>query len=247
MVRDAELQKIAFIGSYMPRRCGIATFTEDVWRAVSEQVAGECVVLSVTDPGHHYEYPPEVRFEIDEQDLASYRRAADFLNFSNTDVVCVQHEFGIYGGAAGSHLLLLLRALRMPVVTTLHTVLAEPNPDQRRVMDELVGLSSRLVVMRAREGEGALAPGVPRAGGEGRDDPARHPRHAVRRSGLLQGPVRRRRKNVLLTFGLLSPNKGVENVIRALPQIVKEFPNLVYIVLGATHPNLVRGRARRTA
>jgi glycosyltransferase involved in cell wall biosynthesis len=239
VVRDAELQKIAFIGSYLPRRCGIATFTEDVWRAVSEQVAGECVVLPVTDPGHHYEYPPEVRFEIDEQDLASYRRAADFLNFSNTDVVCVQHEFGIYGGAAGSHLLLLLRALRMPVVTTLHTVLAEPNPDQRRVMDELVGLSSRLVVMtekakellrqvyRAPEEKVVTIPhGIP-------DMPFVDPAFYKDQYDVVG-------KNVLLTFGLLSPNKGVENVIRALPAIVKEFPNLVYIVLGATHPNLVR-------
>ncbi len=239
MGRDAELQKVAFIGSYPPRRCGIATFTSDLWRAVAEQRTADCFVLPVSDRGTAYEYPEEVRFEIEEQDQASYRRAADFLNFSNTDVVSVQHEFGIFGGPAGSHLLLLLRGLRMPVVTTLHTVLREPNADQRRVMNELCELSAQLVVMteKAREflretygvhgDKVKLIPhGIP-------DMPFVDPAFFKDQYGV-EG------KHVLLTFGLLSPNKGIENVIQALPDVIAEFPNLVYIVLGATHPNLLR-------
>ena len=147
--------------------------------------------MPVNDRPEGYDYPPEVRFEIDEQDLDSYLRAADFLNFANTDVVCLQHEYGIYGGPAGSHILGLLRDLRMPVVTTLHTVLREPDADQRRVLMQLADLSARVVVMTER------APDVPagdlrRPRGQDRPDRARHPRHAVRRPEPLQGAVRRR-------------------------------------------------------
>src|SRR6266496_1114196 len=112
--------------------------------------AAECLVVPVNDCPEGYDYPPEVRFEIAEQDLESYRRAADFLNFANTDVVCLQHEYGIYGGVAGSHVLGLLRDLRMPAVTTFHTVLRDPDADQRRVLTELAALSARVVVMTER-------------------------------------------------------------------------------------------------
>lgn len=239
MGRDAELQKVAFIGSYLPRRCGIATFTSDLWRAVSEQRAADCFVLPVTDRAQSYEYPPEVRFELDEQDQASYRRAADFLNFSNTDVVSVQHEFGIYGGPAGSHLLLLLRGLRMPVVTTLHTVLREPNADQRRVMDELCEISARLVVM-SESGREFLRDTYGVSGDKVRLIPHGIPDMPFVDPAFYKDQYGVEGKHVLLTFGLLSPNKGIENVINALPAVVSEFPNLVYIVLGATHPNLLR-------
>src|SRR5208282_5796241 len=110
----------------------------------------QCFAVPVNDIPGGYEYSDVVHFEIEEQDLSSYQRAADFLNISNVDIVCLQHEFGIYGGPAGAHLLALLRELRMPVVTTLHTVLREPNADQRRVMEELITRSARLVVMTAR-------------------------------------------------------------------------------------------------
>ena len=199
----------------------------------------ECFVVPVNDRPEGYDYPPEVRFEIDEQDLDSYLRAADFLNFSNTDVVCLQHEYGIYGGPAGSHILGLLRDLRMPVVTTLHTVLKDPNPDQRQVLEELCELSARVVVMTERgrqflrdvyrvpDGKIDLIPhGIP-------DMPFVDPNFFKDQFGV-EG------KYVVLTFGLLSPNKGIEHMLRALPAVLEEFPNLVYIVLGATHPNLVR-------
>ena len=135
----------------MPRKCGIATFTSDLLAAVQNaHPESRCLAVSVNDIPDGYEYPDVVRFEVEEQDLSSYLRAADFLNISNVDVVCLQHEFGIFGGPAGGHILALLRELRMPVVTTLHTILREPRADQRRVMEGLISLSTRLVVMAER-------------------------------------------------------------------------------------------------
>lgn len=237
-----QMQTVAFLGNYMPRKCGIATFTTDVCRSVVAQYPQiRSFVIPVNDLDEGYDYPPEVRFEIVERDLSSYQRAADFLNISNVDVVCVQHEYGIYGGPAGSHVLALLRDLRMPVVTTLHTILASPNDDQRRVMDDLLDISSRVVTMTQRgvsmlreiygvpEEKIDLIPhGIP-------DMPFVDPNFYKDQFGV-EG------KTVLLTFGLLSPSKGIEHVLNALPEIVKEFPDTVYIVLGATHPNLLRER-----
>lgn len=232
--------RIALIGDYLPRRCGIATFTHDVCRALTSEESGtECLVVAVNDSAQGYPYPPEVRFELAEQDIDSYRRAADFLNLTNAEVVCVQHEFGIYGGPAGSHLLALLRRLNLPVVTQLHSILAEPTPDQMRVMRELVRLSTRLIVMSERglrmmreiygapEAQMDLIPhGIP-------DMPFVDPNFYKDQFGV-EG------KRVLLTFGLISPGKGIEYVIRALPEVVKQNPEVVYIVLGATHPKLLR-------
>jgi glycosyltransferase involved in cell wall biosynthesis len=240
MARNAEVRKVAFIGDYLPRKCGIATFTHDLRNAIAVQYpATECVVVPVNDIAGGYEYPSEVRFEIEEKDLSSYRRAADFLNFSNVDAVSLQHEYGIFGGAAGSHILKFLRDLRIPVVTTLHTVLEHPNEDQRRVMKQLAELSARLVVM-AKRGAGFLRDvygidddridliphGIP-------DMPFVDPTFYKDQFGV-EG------RFVALTFGLLSPNKGIEYMLRALPSVVQKHPNFVYIILGATHPNLVR-------
>ena len=150
-MRNSEIRRIAFIGDYLPRKCGIATFTHDMHSSLATRFSeAETFVVPVNDSPEGYDYPPEVRFEIDEPDLESYRRAADFLNFANTDVVCLQHEYGIYGGPAGSHILGLVRDLRMPVVATFHTVLREPNDDQKRVLTELASLSARVVVMTVR-------------------------------------------------------------------------------------------------
>src|SRR5580658_4396658 len=236
----SAIRKVAFLGDYLPRKCGIATFTTDLRCAIAAEFpALQCLVVPVNDIPGGYNYPAEVRFEIAEQDLTSYLRAADFLNITDVDVVCVEHEFGIFGGPAGSHVLALLRELRMPIVTTLHTVLREPNAEQRRVMRELIRLSTRLVVMseRGREllGNVYQAPpakidfiphGIP-------DMPFADPNYFKDEFGVAG-------KRVLLTFGLLSPNKGIEYALNALPEIVREFPNIVYIVLGQTHPNLLR-------
>ena len=139
MEKASDIRTVAFLGDYLPRKCGIATFTTDLRCAVAAEFpAMKCLVVPVNDLEGGYDYPPEVRFEITEQDLPSYLRAADFLNITDLDLICVEHEFGIFGGPAGSHLLALLRELRMPIVTTLHTILREPNSDQRRVMRELI-------------------------------------------------------------------------------------------------------------
>ncbi len=151
MKETSKVRKIAFVGDHLPRKCGIATFTSDLLAAVATaHPQSQCCCVSVNDLKGGYDYPEVVRFEIEEQDLSSYLRAADFLNIGNVDIVCLQHEFGIYGGLAGGHILALLRELRMPVVTTLHTVLREPGADQRRVMQELISLSTRVVVMADR-------------------------------------------------------------------------------------------------
>jgi len=240
MEEDSKIRKIAFVGNHLPRKCGIATFTSDLLAAVAAAYPqSQCFSVSVNDIRSGYEYPEVVRFEIEEQDLSSYLRAADFLNISNVDIVCLQHEFGIFGGPAGGHILALLRELRMPVVTTLHTLLREPKAEQRRVMQELVALSTRLVVM-AERGRQMLqeiyqAPpakidliphGIPDVGFVDPTD--------FKDQFGVEGRV------VLLTFGLLSPNKGIEYVLNALPHILAEFSNVVYIVLGATHPNELR-------
>jgi glycosyltransferase involved in cell wall biosynthesis len=240
-VRES-IHRIAMLGNHLPRHCGIATFTTDLSAAIAGLSSKlDCFVLAVNDVGRHHVYPPRVQFEIEEPDLVSYRRATDLLNVKNVDVLSVQHEYGIFGGKAGSHVLALLRGLRMPVVTTLHTILEEPSDRQRHVMDELVALSSRLVVMTEegctilrevhhvpREKIDVIPHGIPNV-----------PEGDYREQLGVTG------KSVMLTFGLLSPDKGIEYVIDALPAILENHPHTVYLVLGATHPH-IRERAGET-
>jgi glycosyltransferase involved in cell wall biosynthesis len=238
-------RRIAFLGSYVPRLCGIATFTSDLCEAVSEAApAAQCYAGAVNDRIERYEYPSRVRFELLQKDLDSYRRAADFLNFNNADLLCVQHEFGIYGGPAGSHLLGLLKEVRMPVVTTLHSVLATPDAAQRKVMDELIQRSDRLVVM-ARKGAEILRDTY--AAPDAKVDVIPHgiPDIPFADSSLYKAQFGVEGRTVLLTFGLLGPGKGIEYAIEALPAIVKANPNVVYLILGATHPHLVAQEGER--
>ena len=237
---NPTLKRIAFIGNYLPRQCGIATFTSDLCEAIAAAYDNTtCIALPVNDTEDGYAYPARVRFELTEKDIDSYRRAADFLNINNVDLVCLQHEYGIFGGRAGSHILALLRELRMPVVTTLHTILHDPDPDQQRVLEEVAALSDRLVVMSERgaaflqevyrvqpEKIDLIPHGIP-------DVPFVDPSFHKDLFGV-EGKI------VLLSFGLLSANKGIENVIAALPAILARYPNVVYIILGATHPNVKR-------
>jgi glycosyltransferase involved in cell wall biosynthesis len=232
--------RIAIVGNYLPRRCGIATFTTDLCDAIhAEYGSTELLALPVNDTEEGYTYPARVRFELSEDNVASYRQAADFLNFSNIDLVCLQHEYGIFGGRAGGHILELLRRLRMPFATTLHTVLRDPNPDQRTVLEEIAALSDRLIVMSQHSAEilqevfhvpidkiDLIPHGIP-------DLPFTDPSFYKDGFGT-EG------KDVLLTFGLLSPNKGIENVIRALPKILSHHSNVIYMVAGATHPHVLR-------
>jgi glycosyltransferase involved in cell wall biosynthesis len=232
--------RIAIIGNYLPRRCGIATFTTDLCDAIhAEYEATELLALPVNDTEEGYSYPARIRFELSQDELSSYRQAADFLNFSNIDLVCVQHEYGIFGGPAGAHILELLRRLQMPIVTTLHTVLREPNFDQRIVMEEIAALSDRLIVMSRQSAEilqevfhvpiskiDLIPHGIP-------DLAFTDPQFYKEAFGT-EG------KDVLLTFGLLSPNKGIENVIKALPAILSKHSNVVYMISGVTHPHILR-------
>ena len=193
-------------------------------------------MVPVNDLPQGYDYPREVRFEIEEQELDSYF-AADYLNFANADVVCLQHEYGIFGGPSGSHIIRLLRNLRMPVATTLHTVLHEPSDDQRRVLNQVIDLSARVIVMTEKARVLRKVYDVP----EAKIDLIAHgiPDMAFIDPAFYKDQWRRG-KLFALTFGLLSPNKGIEHMLRATPTILKEYPNFVYIVLGATHPNLIR-------
>jgi glycosyltransferase involved in cell wall biosynthesis len=233
----------------VPRRCGIATFTHNLCEAVARQEEQpDCIVAAVNDRPEGYDYPKHVQLEIQQKDAESYRLAADALNGKMIDVLCVQHEFGIYGGPAGSHLLALLDEVRMPVVTTLHTILQDPDPSQRHVMEGLIKRSDRLVVM-AHVGKRILcdAYGVP----EAIVDVIPHgiPDVAFTNSAKFKRQFGVDGKTVLLTFGLLGPGKGIEHAIRAMPEIIAEHPDCVYLVLGATHPNLVarEGEKYRTS
>jgi glycosyltransferase involved in cell wall biosynthesis len=232
--------RLAFIGNSLPRRCGIATFTSDLQQAFAAlRPDSEGMIVAMTDRGQSYDYPAVVGTQVRDENPADYVRAADALNAWKADVVSLQHEFGIFGGESGAHVLTLLSRLTMPIVTTLHTVLSEPSSTQRRVLNDIAGLSSKVVVM-AEKGRELLCStyglppekieliphGVP-------DTPYAHPDAAKARLGFSG-------KATILTFGLLSPNKGIEVMIDAMPAILSRQPNTVYIVLGATHPNLVR-------
>ncbi|MFA5165555.1 MAG: glycosyltransferase family 4 protein [Candidatus Omnitrophota bacterium] len=235
-----EIRKIAFIGNYLPRRCGIATFTTDICEAFAAlNPSVQVFAIPVTDIEEGYDYPERVRFEIKEQNIDSYKAAADFLNLNNIDVVCLQHEFGIFGGNDGSYILTLLRQLNMPVITTLHTVLKNPSARQKRVMDELISLSDSVIVMTQK------AVDILESVNEVQKSKIKLVPHGIPDVSFIDPNFYKDQygvegKTTILTFGLLSPRKGIEVVLRALPKVIKEYPNVVYIIVGATHPNLLR-------
>lgn len=238
------LRRIAVIGNYLPRRCGIATFMTDLCEALAaEAPAARIAAMAMNDVPEGYRYPPRVRFEIEESNLRDYELAAGFLNMNRFDLVCVQHEYGIFGGDFGSHILVLLREMRMPIITTLHTVLKDPGEEQRAILRDLAKLSDRVVVMSETAAgflrdiykvpEAKIAfihHGIP-------DVPFVDPNYYKDLLGV-EG------RRVILTFGLLSPGKGIEYMIQALPEVVKKHPDVAYIVLGATHPHVSRTSGR---
>jgi glycosyltransferase involved in cell wall biosynthesis len=231
---------IALIGNYLPRQCGIATFTTDLLEALATEAPEmDCWAMVMNDVPEGYPYPNQVRFELNDWNLADHGLAADFLNMNRVDTVCLQHEFGIFGGNSGSHILELLRNLRMPVITTLHTVLREPDPEQKAIFQELGSVSDRLVVMSHKAEEILkevygmphekiifIHHGIP-------DVPFVDPNYYKEQFGV-EG------RKVILTFGLISPRKSIEDMIDALPAIVSKHPETAYIVLGATHPNVIK-------
>src|SRR5271163_2116272 len=234
------LQRVAFIGNYLPRRCGIATFTHDLHRAVSKARPDlETCVVGMTDTGRTYDYPAAMRFEIHEETIGEYVKAAEFLNSARFDVVSLQHEYGIFGGEAGGNIVELLSRLEMPIVTTLHTVLAKPTAVQHDVMDRIIDTSAKVVVMSEKGREflrsvhdvparkiEVIPHGIP-------DFPFLETHHAKAKFDFAG-------KMIILTFGLLSPNKGIETMLDAMPAIIRSCPNAIYVILGATHPKLVQ-------
>ena len=234
------LQSVAVIGNYLPRQCGIATFTTDLVEALSARAPDMDIwAAAMNDRPEGYLYPDKVRFEIGQSKLSDYGMASQFLNINQTDIVCVQHEYGLFGGPAGGHLLKLLGDLHMPVVTTLHTVLKEPAPDYRKVLIKLSELSDKLVVM-SREASSLLRDiyAVP-------EEKIAFVHHGIADTPFMDPSFNKDKfgvegRKVLLTFGLLSPNKGIETVLRALPAVIEKHPDVVYIVLGATHPHVLK-------
>ena len=235
-----SLRRIALIGNSLPRRCGIATFTTDLRNAITllrPDMAAN--IVAMTDKGGAYDYPPSVAFQIRDHHVDDYRRAADFLNAGRYDVVSLQHEFGIFGGEAGSDILVLLWRLTIPVVTTFHTVLARPTAKQRGVVERIVDASSKIVVM-AEKGRELLRDVYLVA-----DDKIEVIAHGIPDVAFVKPDAAKARvgfegKPVILTFGLLSPNKGIEVMIDAMPSVLEHSVDAIYVVLGATHPNLVR-------
>src|SRR3989339_339733 len=232
---------IAFVGNYLPRLCGIATFTTDLCEAVARQLGRRANVfaLAVNDKGLGYAYPPRVEFSLQKNQQGDYFEAANYINASNADVVCVQHEYGIYGGWDGIYILSLISSLSVPVVVVLHTVLKNPTPNQKKIIQEMAQRASQLIVMSD------LAVTLLQ---EAYDVPAGKickiyhgtPDFTALNNGHYKKRFQVEGKQTLLTFGLLSPNKGIETVIKALPELVREFPQLIYVVLGKTHPNVLR-------
>ncbi len=234
-----RIERIALIGNYLPRRCGMATFTTDIYRAFEKRFPGVAMdVWAMNDRGNRYDYPAEVTGSINAEDPESYRSAAREIVASNPDLVWIQHEFGIFGGPAGDHLLTLLDRITCSVAATLHTILSRPEPAQRRVMDALVSRCQTLIVM-AVEGRRILIevydadPAKIVVIPHGIPDRPFAPTAPMKKQLGLEG------HDVILTFGLLSPGKGIETMVEAMPAIVARFPTALYVVLGATHPHTI--------
>lgn len=238
--RQTRRTRVFFIGNYLPRNCGIATFTFDLSQAVGAEIGGDSYgVIAINNIPEGYRYPEQVVFEIQQNKLGDYALAADFINLSGADIVCLQHEFGIFGGPEGSYIVNLLANLRKPVVTTLHTVLSDPTPGYRGSLLDVAGLSEMLIVLSQKSYEllvdvyeipeeriAFVHHGVP-------DVPFVDPNYYKEQFNV-EGRI------VLLTFGLLSPNKGIENMLAALPSVIEKHPHVAYIILGATHPEVKR-------
>ena len=233
------MDHIALIGNFLPRKCGLATFTTDTYNALKQRFPDLKVDVYAMDdrPGLHA-YPPAVTHSIPQNDRAAYSEAARRIAESGAKALWVQHEYGIYGGAAGDYLLALLDRVTVPVIVTLHTILEKPSADERRVMVALLRRAARVIVM-ADQGREILT----RVHGV---DPRKlvmipHgvPDRAYVEPAAMKGRFGWADRDVILTFGLLAPNKGIETMIEALPGIVGAHPRALYVVLGATHPHLV--------
>lgn len=229
--------KIIYIATYPPRRCGIGTFTHNKFNAI-KNTGTDGIVVAINDRDNEYDYPEEVKFTIKQHCLEDYRNAADFINSSGADVCILEHEYGIFGGEAGLYILSLLHRLRVPVIAVLHTVLRSPSYSEKTILMEIMKMAAKTVVMTQKAVDFLTTIyGVQRRQIEiiphGVPD-LKFCNDACKQDFKLAG------KKVLMTFGLLGRNKGIETVIKALPPVVKKHPETVYIVLGKTHPAVVR-------
>ncbi len=239
-----RVRHVALLGNYPPRRCGLATYTEDSYLALKSHPAAPRVELYVMDDGQVADYPSDIAMLIPDQDIGAYQAAADRINASGADVLWIQHEYGIFGGEAGSHLLAMVNRVSAPIAVTLHTILEQPNDAQRSILGQLLERASTIIVMAEKGREilervygidaervSVIPHGIP-------DCPYLMPREARVRLGLAERPT-------VLTFGLLAPDKGIADVIEAMPAIKASCPDVHYIVLGATHPHLKRHEGER--
>ena len=234
------IDHLALIGNFLPRKCGLATYTTDTFTALKGRFPDLKIdVYAMDDHPGLYDYPPEVTRSIPDQDRMAYLDAARAIEASGAQAIWLQHEYGIFGGAAGEHILALLDRVSIPVIVTLHTILEKPSADQRRVMDGLLRRCARVIVMAERGRE--ILERV--YGASGRNIvmiPHGVPDRAFVEPASLKSRFGWEERKVVLTFGLLAPGKGIEVMIEALPAIVAQNPNVLYAVLGATHPNLVK-------
>ena len=231
---------VVYVGTFVPRKCGIATFTNDLGASIAQETGGKPYrVVAITDRAEGYDYPPEVTFEIRQNVIRDYARAAEYLNGSSAQIVSLKHEFGIFGGEAGKYLSVLLGHLKKPVITTAHTILENPLKDYREAFEDVINYSQRIVTM-SQKGARMLRQiyGV----SQNKISVIHHGVHDVPfvDSNFYKEQFNVEGLTVLLTFGLLSPNKGIETVLEALPYVIEKFPDTVYIILGATHPGVKR-------
>jgi len=230
--------KVLFIGTYVPKECGIATFTHDLLNSVyGEYNDIQCEVIALNNVSEIYNYPEEVVFQIERDKIEDYYHAVDYINQSNADIVCLQHEFGLFGGDAGDYIFALLSGINKPVITTLHTVIREPELEYRVSTEKLIRYSEKLVVMSQTAVD--MLKDVYKVTGD-KIEVIFHglPDYPFNNCDKYKKMLNLKGSPLVLTFGLLSPNKGIESMLEALPDVVNQYPNLVYLILGATHPEV---------
>ena len=234
----SKRELLLFIGTYVPKECGIATFTHDLLNSVyGEYNDVQCEVIALNNASETYKYSDEVVFEIERDKIEDYYRAADYINQSNADIVCLQHEFGLFGGDAGDYIFALLSGINKPVITTLHTVIREPELEYRVSTEKLIRYSEKLVVMSQTAVD--MLKDVYKVTGD-KIEVIFHglPDYPFNNCDKYKKMLNLKGSPLVLTFGLLSPNKGIESMLEALPDVVNQYPNLVYLILGATHPEV---------
>ncbi len=236
--------KIAFLGTYPPRKCGIGTFTHNLVKAMvsntdSKRLSDRAMVIAINEDGEQYEYPSEVKHTIRQNHQRDYINAARYINYSDAEICVLQHEFGIFGGDDGVFILPLLHRLKVPLIVTFHTVLKDPGYTQRSIVEEIGKKAARIVVMSKRAVEFLIETyNIPK-------EKIQLIEHGVPEFNKISQKLAKQKhglngKKVLFTFGLLSRNKGIETVINALPALVEKHPDILYVILGATHPNVLK-------